>query len=241
MERFVPFTGPHLAALAVTLIVAAGLSGWARRAPARRLVIRRSMALAVLAFGLGYVVVDGLAGRPWRAIAPLHLCDAAVFVAAYALWRRDQRAFELTFFWGLVGTSLAMLTPDLAESFPHFRFVFYFGQHGSLVVAALFLTFGVGMRPRRQGWLFAFLALNAYAAAVGIFDVITDANFLYLRHPPGAATALDRFGAWPRYILVSEGIAFGAFFLLGLVSRPVGSAADPPPSRSDADHPDPRR
>src|SRR5438132_907921 len=44
---------------------------------------------------------------------PLQLCDVAIFVAAAALWSRNQLLVEITYFWGLAGTLQALLTPDL--------------------------------------------------------------------------------------------------------------------------------
>jgi len=216
VERFTRFDGAHLGALIVVAIVAGGLIAVARRDERAADRLAKSLAVALVAVLVGYVSVDAMVGKAWSEIAPLHLCDVAVFVAAFALWRRDQLAYELTFLWGLAGTTPAMLWPDLAETFPHFRYFFYFGQHGLVVVAALFMTFGLGMRLRARSPLYAWLVLNAYAAALGVVDVLADTNFLYLREPPGSSSPLDLFGPWPWYILGGELIAIGSFGLLAL-------------------------
>lgn len=214
MERFIRFGGAHLSALLVVVVAAAALTAWAQRAPERRGAIAKGLGLAVLGLGLGYVVVDAIHGKPWSQIAPLHLCDAAVFLAAWALFRRHQLAYELTYFWGLAGTVPALFWPDLLEGPPHYRFFFYFGQHGVIVMAALFMTFGLDLRPRRLSPLYAWFVLNGYAAALAVVNVLADTNFLYLLRPPGGGSPLDLFGPWPWYILGGEAIALGSFLLL---------------------------
>ncbi len=215
VERFSRFGGEHLGALliVVALSVGAVMAGRRHGASVR---LARGIAWALLAAGIGYVIVDAIVGKPWSEIAPFHLCDAAVFIGAWALHRRDQLAYELTLLWGLAGTTPAMLWPDLAEGFPHFRFFFYFAQHGLIVVAAMYMTFGMGMRPRGRAPVYAWLALNAYALVVGVVNVLAETNFLYLREPPGSGSPLDLFGPWPWYILGGELIAITAFTLLVL-------------------------
>lgn len=221
MEPFALFGGPHLSAIAATLVVGLGVARAVRNRPQRQHLACVVMGAFMLASGLGFVAVEAAAGIPWSSIAPLHLCDIAVFVGAAALFTRNQRAFELLYFWGLTGTFLAMVTPELAEEFPHHRFIFYFCQHGSIVMGALLLAVGLEMRPKERAPLRAWLWLNLVAVGVGVVDWVFSVNFLYLREKPAASTPLDWFGDWPFYLLACEGIALGMFLLLGLpfVSR----------------------
>ena len=189
------------------------------RRPLAELWIRRGLAVVLFGSGVTFVVLDAIAGVPWTSIAPLHLCDIAEVIGTAALMSRDELAFELLYFWGLVGALPAMLTPDLAYDFPHFRFLFYFAQHGALVVAALVLAVGCGRRPRRSGPLRAWLWLNVYAVVVGTINYVTGANFLYLCHKPGAATPLDLFGSWPVYIIGADVLALILFGLLAVPFR----------------------
>lgn len=216
MERFSRFGGEHLGAIAIVVAASVALIVIARRAEEPPPRIADGVGLAILGAGLGYVVVDALVGKPWTEIAPLHLCDIAVFVGAWALHRRGQLAYELTFLWGLAGTTPAILWPDLAEGFPHFRYFFYFAQHGLIVTAAMYMTFGLGMRPRSRAPLYAWLVLNGYAAALSVVNVLAGTNFLYLCEPPGSSSPLDLFGPWPWYLLGSELVAITAFALLVL-------------------------
>lgn len=213
------FGAPHLGALAAAVALAIVLVVALRRRPMLEGPVRLALAAWVLAAGIGFVVVDALAGISWRYIAPLHLCDLAIFVTAWALLRKNRTAAELTYFWGLAGTLPAMITPDLYETFPHHRFLFYFGQHGGIVVAAIVAAAALGMSPREGGVWRAWLWLNAVALGVGIFDFAFGTNFLYLRAKPPSPTPLDWFGPWPFYILGSEALALVLFAILDLPFR----------------------
>jgi hypothetical integral membrane protein (TIGR02206 family) len=208
-----------MTALAVVAATGVAASIWMRRARDRRSWLLGALAVVLLAVGVIYPLVDLAMGRSWREVAPLHMCDVAVFIGSVALVYRRQLAFELLYFWGGVGTTAALLTPDLGEAFPSYRFIFYFLQHGGIVVAALLLTVGAGMRPRRWATVYALGWLNAYAAVVFGLNHLLDTNFLFLRGTPGSPTPLDWLGPWPFYILAGEGIALLGFLLLALPFR----------------------
>ncbi len=219
MSGFQLFGLPHLTALVTIAAVAVAMSWWLGQAPARRGWLRVALATVLLGATLGYLALEALAGTPWSSIAPLHLCDIAVFIGTYALITRQQVAYELLYFWGCAGTVAALVTPELGDGFPHYRFIGYFLQHGAVVVAAVVLTAGEGMAPERRGPLRAWLWLNGYALIIALVNYGFGTNFLYLCGTPGAASPLDWLGPWPWYLLPCEGLALALFYLLALPLR----------------------
>ncbi len=211
--RLVPFGPDHLVALGATCVVAAGCALAIVRAPRYEAPIRAALAAMLPLALVALMGVDARAGVSWRSWAPLQLCDVAVPVAVVALLTKRLLAFELALLWSGVGTLAAMLTPDVAEGFPHPRFILYFAQHGGLVVAAVALA-ASGLRPRPYAALRALAWLNVVALGVGAVDAATGANFMYLRHKPYAATLLDHLGPWPWYIASCELVALAGFSLL---------------------------
>ncbi len=214
---FVRFGADHLGALAATGVVCVVAVLLARRWPR---AVRWSLAASLLGMTVAYVVVE--AGDPhvslWSFL-PLHLCDMAIFVGAYALLTRRQAAYEVLFFWSLTGTALAMVFPEVWRGFPDWYFVSYFALHGGVVVAALTLTFGVGLRPRRRAPLRVLGWTALYAAAVAIVNVAFDTNYLYLMRKPSTSSPLDWFGPWPWYIGGAALFAWACFELLMLPFR----------------------
>lgn len=212
--------GPsHLAAILATLLLAAAAVLVARRAPRLTRALERVLAVALLAGAALFVALEAAGGiaSPLDYL-PLHLCDMAIFVAAYALLSHRRLACELLYFWAFAGTLLAIATPDLAADFPARGYFFYFGLHGGVVAAAA-LVIAAGHRPRPGAPLRAWLLTNAYAGLVALVDLATGANFMYLVGKPDEPTLLDWFGPWPVYLLVGELVALALFTALYLPFR----------------------
>ncbi len=215
--------GPdHLAALAVVGAAAVAVPLAVRRRPEGRGARLLRLGLAAALLLLTALTTYG-ASRERRLgvwdFVPLHLCDAAIFLAAFALLTRRRGAAELLYFWALAGTSLAMITPDLWIGAPDWHFLSFFAIPGLVVVSAATLAFGLGAGPRPGGAWRAFLLTNAYAAGVAVVDAAFGQNYLFLRAKPEARTLLDAFGPWPFYIVPCEILAAGAFRLLELPFR----------------------
>jgi hypothetical integral membrane protein (TIGR02206 family) len=221
-SRFVPYSAEHWVALVSTAIAAGALSWLARRGPDGRAgrAVRFGLAGVLLAGTLAYLLSEARVRTltPWD-FAPLHLCDLAIFLGVVALITRWQTGYEILYFWAGAGTLLAMLTPDVWYGFPHWRCLAYFGLHSGVIVAALSLTFGFGMRPRPGAPWRVFLVTAAYAGLVGLVNWAFRTNFLYLRHKPSTPTLLDALGPWPFYIVVAALLGLGLFLLLELPFR----------------------
>ena len=222
------FGAAHFVTLGLIATVAVGAARRARDDLGFRERGRHVVATALFVAGVGFVVIERVVGTSWSYVAPLHLCDLSVFVGSFALWRRHHRAAEVCYFWGLAGAVPALLTPDLQEGFPHFRFLFYFAQHGLIVVAAAFVSGGLGLAPRPRSWLAAWGWLQGAGLLVAGIDLGTGTNFLYLRAPPPSPTPVDWFGPWPYYVVVVDLLGLLLFYLLAWPWRARERAAPGP-------------
>jgi hypothetical integral membrane protein (TIGR02206 family) len=126
----------HLAAVAITAVLCVALLLAARIHPgAWTGWFSRLLAALLLGSVLAYHLVVSLQGI-YRAEVdlPLHLTDAVTVVAALALWTRNVLLFELTYFWGLTASLLAVLTPSLLD---------YMGPWPWYILGAAILALGL--------------------------------------------------------------------------------------------------
>jgi hypothetical integral membrane protein (TIGR02206 family) len=194
----------HLIPLALLVIAATALCVAARLAPGRWTgVVAAMIAVAIVITTLSwqpYVLVN----NSWSAALslPVQLCDVGGFVAAAALLWRQAVLVELAYFWGLGGTLQALLTPDLRDHFPSFPYLQFYATHDLVVLAALFLVIGLGLQPRAGAVRRIFLLTLGFALIVGLIDLTTGGNYMYLRHVPGQGSLLSVMGPWPWYIAV---------------------------------------
>ena len=121
---------------------------------------------------------------------------------------------ELLWFWGIGGSLQALLTPELPAAYPSWMFFQYYVVHGGIVIAALLLVVGLRVWPRPGAvWRVAAVTLG-YAVCIGVVDVATGGNYLWLRHPPTTASLLDLLGPWPWYLLSEAVVGFAVLLVL---------------------------
>ncbi len=222
----------HVGAVVVIAVATAVLVTAARLHPGSWTnAAARGLALVLVGAEVGWWIYLAAthASRAELAYAlPFQLCDAAIFVSALALWRRTQLLVEVTYFWGLAGTIQAIFTPDLPHHFPSFPFLQYYVAHGGVVAAALFLVVGLRQWPRRHAYIWIAGLTVAYASFVGLLDLVTGADYMYLRAKPASATLLDVMGPWPWYIAVAAAVGLAFFFILDAPFRVLrlSAAAD---------------
>lgn len=215
-----PLTVAHAAAILSIAGASAGLAALVRARPGVAPAVRAALTVFLLTGAVGYVVAEWRLGiLSARDFLPFHLCDFAIFLAAFALLPLRRGAVELLWFWGLTGTLIAVVTPAVSGSFPDWRWLLYFAMHGGVIAAAVVLVLGCGIRPRPGAAWRAFGWTVAYAAVVGVVNLFIGANFLYLRAKPAQPTLLDWLGPWPFYILVAGALALAGFHLLALPFR----------------------
>ncbi len=134
---------------------------------------------------------------------PFHLCRIMWFVGIFLLLTRNQIAFELSLFIGMIGGFHSLLTPELTHGTTLFTTIDYFLVHGGLIAVPLFCLFSLGMRPRKMAWLRSFLYLQIFVFIAAIADYILGANYMYLSAKPHVNNPF-LIGDWPYYILGLE-------------------------------------
>ena len=197
--------GPSYWAVIAVFAIGAALLVWIGRrqteSQARRLGrILGVLTAAIYGAGLIYSLIPPSIDRS----VPLNLTDLATVAAAYALWSRRHWAFALTYYWGLVLSTQALISPVLkSPDFPHYRFLGFWGIHLLVVWAAIYLTWGRRMRPQWRSYRFAVVVTMVWAAVTFAFNSIAGTDYGFLNGKPATASLLDVLGPWPVYLLTA--------------------------------------
>lgn len=213
-QEFVAFGPSHLIALGVFAVGAVALVAIGRRQDEEDAhLFSRAMALVIL--GVFTVAMGYKFANPDIDTAmPLQLCDVAELAAAYALWTRKRWAFSLAFFWGLVLSTQALLTPDVGgPDFPAHGFLTFMALHLLVVWTPIYLAWGRGMRPTWPTYRFTVKATLVWAAFTFTVNVLAGTNYGYLNRKPESASLMDVLGPWPVYPIV-EILVVGAVWAL---------------------------
>jgi len=228
-------TVEHVGAIAAVVVITAGMTIAARVRPGRWLtVVSRTLAVLVILAEPSYWVTEVVNGT-WSARydLPLQLSNASELVAAAALWWPRPILVELTYFWGLGAVLQALATPDFAQHFPDPAYFRFYVTHGGVLAAGIFLVAGRRIYPRPGAPLRVFLITIGFAAVAGLADLLTGANYMYLRIKPVAGSLLNVMGPWPWYI--ASGAVLAILFLT-LLNTPFWLARRRAQSASVAEH-----
>lgn len=230
---FILFGPAHLIALALSVIVPLLLAVWVLGAPARDRGVRMILAALLIAGWAGWYLMLGARGwlTPGDAL-PLNLCDWAEGALIIALLSRNQRAYELGYFWGLGGTLQGVITPDVGRGFPDIQFLLFMLDHAGLIAALLYLTWGTRLRPVIASLPRVIAATLVYVAVAGVADTVLGTNYGFLRSKGEHVSLLSFLAPWPWYIgelvligLLSMAVYYAPFWLLDLLKRPKTSTS----------------
>lgn len=204
------FGRAHLTALALVLLVNLLVVANRKRFTPRGMQIFRYVLAAILVLNeIGWHLWNYSIGR-WsiQTMLPLHLCSVLVWTSAAMLLTRSHGIYEFSYFLGIAGATQALLTPDAGiYGFPHFRFFQTIISHGSVVTAAIYMTFVEGYRPYWRSLVHVLVWGNVYMAAIGVVNWLIGSNYLYIAHKPDTPSLIDLLGPWPWYILSLEALA----------------------------------
>ena len=211
---------PHITVMILTVVIPVVLAVWVRKKDSP--IVTRAVCYCLGSLLLINEIIHWC--YRWHEVGPgvfvqkhlpLHVCGVGVFVTAFALIYRNQFIYEIAYFWGLVGTLQAVITPNLEVAFPNYRFFQYFIVHSGIVVSVLFATLGLKMRPTLRSLFRSFFILNLYAVIIGGVNYLLGANYMFLCKTPITASPFF-FAPWPWYIPILDGVAFLFFFLVYL-------------------------
>ncbi|GAA4442223.1 TIGR02206 family membrane protein [Actinokineospora soli] len=208
---FQPYGPSHWAVLALFAAVSAALVlvGGSRRG-------ERAAAVVMAVLFAGMVVYLNTPPRfGWGHSLPLQLSDLVTVSAICALWSRARWAYALTYYWALVLSTQALVSPALSgPDFPSVEFLVFWGLHLAVVWVAIYQTWGLGMRPDWRDYRVAVVVSLAWAGVALGVNALSGGNYGFLSRKPEVDSLLDLLGPWPWYLLPVVVLVFGVWALM---------------------------
>lgn len=148
---------------------------------------------------------------------PLHMCGISFFTSTYALYSKNQTAFELSYFWGLAGAFQAIITPDPTRFVMDVSLFWNFLSHGLIILNVLWMIVIDNMRCRVGSYLNVVIITNGILFIISIVNSILGGNYWFICEKPGGESPFI-MGEWPLYII---GFQISGILLLGLFYIPM--------------------
>ncbi|GAB4586302.1 YwaF family protein [Nocardia sp. IFM 10818] len=215
-REFVSYGPSHWIVLALFVVLAALVVriGRGHRNPRAARRFSRGFGAATLVLYLVIYLAVALPPTVARSI-PLRLTDLATIVAAYALWSHRRWAYALTYYWCLTLSTQALVSPALeSPDFPHYEFLAFWAIHLMVVCAAIYLTWGIGMRPDWRSYRIAVLATAVWAVVTFTVNSAAGTNYGFLNRKPATVSLLDVLGPWPWYLLTVTAVLLVVWALM---------------------------
>jgi hypothetical integral membrane protein (TIGR02206 family) len=200
--------GPSYWAVIAVFAIGSALLVWVGRSQTESQARRLSRILAAATAAIyGVMLVYSLVPPTISKSIPLRLTDLATVAATYALWSQRRWAFVLTYYWGLTLSTQALISPVLkSPDFPNYQFLGFWAIHLLVVWAAIYLTWGRGMRPSWRSYRFVVVVTVLWAVTTVTFNRIAGTNYGFLNEKPHTASLLDVLGPWPVYLLTATAL-----------------------------------
>jgi hypothetical integral membrane protein (TIGR02206 family) len=182
----------------------------------------RNMRIMIIAGCLFFWVVSngyGLFGGrfSWAESLPLHFCNLANLLGAYAVAMRHRTSQALMYFWSFALCLWAFLTPSLYVGPAHLWFWLFWLYHLFIPVSTAWILVADRFRPTWRDWRHSVLVTLAFMAALAVLDAITGWNYGFVGpSKPTQANLLDFLGPYPLRLVWMACVGTGLFALLML-------------------------
>lgn len=185
----------HLNSLAIVMILAVIIP----------LLFRRINEKTIISVGkvIGVILIFNEFTKPfsryflfeeaWNMVLPLHLCHISAIMTGVVLLTGNRELFGVVYFWTFGGAPVALLTPDLAYTFPDGQFVMFFITHGFIMLGAFYAVLTLKYRPT---WTSLWRSFRVSMLIMVIIFPLNytlggATNYLYLRFKPQVGSLMD--------------------------------------------------
>lgn len=133
---------------------------------------------------------------------PLHVCDIAGWIAAFALIFEKRWLKTTVYYFGLVLSSQAFIQPVLVDGPAYATFWCFWGLHLLIVGVGVYAVAALNYRPTWRDFWWAILAMMLYTAVMMPANAYWGLNYGYIGpSKPDRPTLIDVLGPWPLRVL----------------------------------------
>lgn len=149
---------------------------------------------------------------------PLQMCAMAAWLSGIVMFYKNQKVFEILYYWGLPGAFHSLMTPEFTLGASGFWFFEYYLAHGGIILGALWVTLVFKKRPTKGSWWKIFLWTQLVIPIIGSINYLINANYMYICAPPVVDNPFVA-GQFPEHLIVLE---FAALLHFIIVYLPYG-------------------
>lgn len=186
---------PILVMIGIILLIrklAPKLQSWEHE-PMIRYVLAFILICSEMAYYWRLVGIPSLGPNPLENL-PISVCGWAVVFASFMVIGKNQKLFDIIYFWLLCASVFALLTPTpLTYAGPtRFRYYQFWTEHTAGYIAVFYMIFVHKMRPTFRSAVRSWVALLILAVfAYWVNQMLPGANYLYMARPEAAPSVLD--------------------------------------------------
>jgi hypothetical integral membrane protein (TIGR02206 family) len=219
-QKFKAFSLPHILFLLATLSIIIMLVLYKEETKNTKAKLYLRYTIAVLLFGseASKQIADLLKGGwniQWS--LPLHLCGITSIICIIMLITKSHGLFEVMYFWSLIGSTLAMILPDLNVSYTSITFWAFMISHSMNIIAVVYMMIAYKYRPTMNSMKKTFIYTNVYMICIAGFNYIVGSQYYYFylcKDPsPGFVNPFKAVTSWLEIILLLEVLTIIMLFL----------------------------
>ena len=232
---FVLFGTIHVFSLALIFAIVIGLPYMVNRSSdGNKDIVTKVIAFLLLAHAVASPYKDlFILENPyhWKEVLPFHMCDFSEIILAWFLLGGPKILFNLSYFWGIAGATMALLTPDVTVG-GDLDYIFFFAGHGMIVIAVFYAILTLGNLPTlKDAHQVILITVFILLPIIYVINLILGdfepygidpggvTNYWYLMAKPDGDSLLNFFPDPPYHILPSLVITVCVFYLVYL---PIG-------------------
>jgi len=129
--------------------------------------------------GLSLIWVVGAGRWDLKTSLPLELCEITFILCIIMLIGKSYRLFEVAYFWGVTGSSLALIFPGLHLSYHHFPFWEFMLTHALSIISIVFMISVEKYKPTRKSIWVSFIITNIYMVFMVTINHFLGSNYYY--------------------------------------------------------------